>query len=312
MSNLAPVAVIVYDRADHLRQSLTALAAAEDAEETTLYVFSDKEKDDSKAAAVAAVRKVISEARGFREVIPVLRESNYGFPGNVLEAWKFLWGKYERVIAMEDDVVVAPGFLRYMNDALEKYESDPRIHAVCGWSWASCPEDDASHYFLRSFSAWGQGRWRNKQFDQSLYPKTADEFRHSWRLLRKANNIMPHALQFIHRIAVERRPIGDISVALECMKRDQFCVFPQHSLVKNIGHDGSGLHCTHADWVESQKLWTEPWPGCDEIPVAELDCHRRASVDFFGRLSVRELARIYAPIAPLVKLWAQRRGLFGQ
>jgi len=310
MSSFAPVLVSVYDRPEHLAHCLAALSAAEGAKETTLYVCSDKEKDSSKANAVAAVRRVIAQADGFREVVPILRERNYGFPNNIHKAWEFLWSKYERVIFLEDDVVVAPAFLSYMNEALEKYESDPRIHAVCGWSWASCSEDRASHYFLRSFSAWGTGRWRDKRFDRSLYPETADEFRHSWSLLRKANNIMPHVLNFLYAIAVQKRPVGDISNSLECIKNDLYCVFPAKSLIENIGHDGSGLHCTHSAWVDSQEVWQEAWAGLDDIPIQELDCHRDASVRFFGKQSFRELLRLYAPLAPLLRIWVKRKKLW--
>jgi len=305
MSSFAPVLVSVYDRPEHLARCLTALAAAEGAKKTTLYVCSDKEKDSSKANAVAAVRKVIREASGFREIVPILRESNYGFPASILEAWEYLWRQHDRIIFLEDDVVVAPGFLRYMNDALEKYDQHARVRAVCGWSWACYPEDRASHYFLRAFSAWGVGLWRNKQFDRSRYGQTAAEFRQSWRLLRKANNIMPHVVNFFHSIAVQGRPVNDISMSLECIKNDLYCVFPAKSLIENIGHDGSGLHCTHSAWVESQRMSREPWVELDNISIHELECHREASVRFFGgALPWRSLIRHYGPLDNLRSSYA--------
>jgi hypothetical protein len=309
MSELAPVLVAVYDRPDHLKRCLAALAACDGARDTTVHIVSDKEKDTSRAAAVAAVRDVIREARGFREVVPILRERNLGFPDSIDTARDLILEEHGRLIALEDDVLASRGFLRYMNEALEVYADNPKIHRVCAWSWAATPEDPRRHYFLRAFSAWGTGMWRHKWVNADSFRKTAEEFRNSWALLRKTNDIMPHALDFLHRIAVQGRFVGDVSIALECIKHDLYCVFPARSLVENIGHDGSGLHCTHAGWVDSQETWQNPWPGLDQIPIEELECHREASVRFYGGKSLRELVRLYAPLAPLLNFWVKRTRL---
>ena len=55
-SNLAPVALFVYNRLDTTRRTLAALANNRLAEETELYIFSDGGRDERSWRAVNAVR----------------------------------------------------------------------------------------------------------------------------------------------------------------------------------------------------------------------------------------------------------------
>ncbi|MBK7852948.1 MAG: hypothetical protein IPJ66_17940 [Bacteroidetes bacterium] len=43
--------------------------------------------------------------------------------------------KEDKVIVVEDDVLLSPYFLQYMNDALNAYSSDTSVFAVGAWTY---------------------------------------------------------------------------------------------------------------------------------------------------------------------------------
>lgn len=301
----APVFVSVYNRPDHFQKCISALQAADLASETLLYIASDKEKEDSEKDAVEKVRSIIRGIRGFKKVVPFLRERNLGFPKSINDAWYPVLKDHGSAIFLEDDVLVAKGFLRFMNLALTKYENHPRVQAVCGWSWASHPAWPKTHYFLRAFSAWGFGCWYHKEYETEKFPETAQRFMNRWHLLAKANRIMPHALHFLKKIGEEGAPITDISKSLACIENDHFCVFPKKTLIQNIGHDGTGLHCTTENLHGIGETWNESIEALDEIPLKELACHRQASARYFrGPFHYWALLRHYKPAQPAREKYA--------
>lgn len=75
---LAPVILFTYNRPEHTKRTIQALAANELAEETDLYVFSDAAKKDADKGKVQEIRDYVKTVQGFRHVELTAREQNYG------------------------------------------------------------------------------------------------------------------------------------------------------------------------------------------------------------------------------------------
>ena len=91
-SNLAPVALFVYNRLDNTRRTLAALADNYLAPETELYVFSDGGRDEASWRAVRRVRKFLHEFKQradraglFHRITLVERPENYYLERNITE-----------------------------------------------------------------------------------------------------------------------------------------------------------------------------------------------------------------------------------
>src|SRR5574340_1739744 len=131
-STLAPVALFVYNRPEHTRQTIEALTVNPEAASTRLYVFSDAAKSVDAVPAVAAIRAYLRTVEGFGHVEIVERDSNFGLARSIIDGVTRLCRDYGRVIVLEDDLVTAPFFLRYMNDALDLYEDEEQVMHVSG------------------------------------------------------------------------------------------------------------------------------------------------------------------------------------
>jgi hypothetical protein len=163
-SELAPIALFVYNRPEHTRRTVESLRANELSRRSDLFVFADGAKNDSAATAVGAVREFIRAIEGFKSLTIIERERNFGLSKSVISGVTQLCNEHGRVIAVEDDILTAPDFLIFMNRALERYEAEGKILSVSGFNFAlSVPEKYPYDAFCsyRS-SSWGWGTWQDR------------------------------------------------------------------------------------------------------------------------------------------------------
>jgi hypothetical protein len=242
----APVALFVYNRPDHTRQTLEALARNRLADATTLYVFSDGPKTDATPAdreRITATRRLVCSQPWARNIILVEAALNRGLADSIVAGVQRVLQEHGRVIVLEDDLVTSPGFLEFMNQALDLYAQDEKVMHVSGYMY---PLDLRTRCtaFLRVLSCWGWATWArawqhyNPDIDEHLERLNSPE------RVRKFN-IEGHA--DFHRQLLDNRTGRIRSWAVRWyaswLAQGGLSLFPTQSLVRNIGHDGSGIHC---------------------------------------------------------------------
>jgi hypothetical protein len=155
---LAPVALFAYRRADHLRRTVQSLLDNPQAAETELTIYCDGPKDDAVAPRVAQVVAFAKNVTGFKSVTVVQRERNLGLAASIIDGAGAQLRGAGRVIVVEDDLILAPGFLGYMNRALDAFRDEPRVWQVSGYMFpiASPP---GSCFLLPLSTSWGWATW---------------------------------------------------------------------------------------------------------------------------------------------------------
>ena len=86
--SLAPIIVFSYNRPNHLRQTIEALAKNDLASESDLFIFCDGAKHNAttkQSNQIIENRMVAKKAIGFRTNRIVERECNYGLARNIIE-----------------------------------------------------------------------------------------------------------------------------------------------------------------------------------------------------------------------------------
>ncbi len=84
----APIVLFVYNRLEHLRQTLRSLQSNDFAKESELFVFSDGPKDDADSKdKVAEVRSFIKEIAGFEKITIVESERNKGLANSTIDGF---------------------------------------------------------------------------------------------------------------------------------------------------------------------------------------------------------------------------------
>ena len=60
---------------------------------------------------------------GFQSVTIIKRKINIGLEKNLIKGLEYIFKNHETVIVLEDDIATSKYFLKYLNDALNKYEN---------------------------------------------------------------------------------------------------------------------------------------------------------------------------------------------
>lgn len=291
----------MHARADHTRKTLEALKANTLAGQSDLFVFCDAARSEAELLAVREVRAIVDALTGFLSVTIVCRSENFGLARSIIDGVSSVVQRHGRVIVLEDDLVTAPHFLAFMNEALDRYEGVPQVWHVNGWTYPIESEPDSAPHFTSVMECWGWATWADRW---SHFRKDPGDLLKRW------------TPAMIHRFNIEggydywgdvrRNAHGTMNTwavfwYATLFERDGLCLSPSQSFVENIGIDGSGSNSGSRDIYAAVKI-RDAMPGrWPTEPVADHDAFE-AVRDFL--LSRR--APLWRRVARRVK-WASKR-----
>lgn len=293
---LAPIGLTVYGRIGHTQRTIAALQDNALAKDSELYIFSDgpASGDEEK---VRAMREYIRTVDGFKAVHIIERQENSRIRNN-RGGQQWLLEQYGKMIWLAEDVVTAPGFLRFMNDALAFYRDNPRIGSVSGY----CPPIDIPEYYAKDYftlvrmNPWGVGLWkRYYHMDTAI---SADDFFSVFNNKERKHelelNVGEEASQYIEMDFQEKLNAGDMKCIFRQFIDNKLTVYPRQSLVNCIGQDSSGVHMGKTDKWDVQQLWkkTDGFVFSQEVSINE-DI-RTAHFQFYkaNKLKIRLIKRL--------------------
>lgn len=246
MSTFAPIALFVYNRINHTKKTLHALKQNELSTESELYIFSDAAKDKSAESSVTELRTYLFSISGFKKVHLCFRENNLGVDDNIINGVSEVLNEHSKVIVLEDDLVTSPWFLRFMNEALIYYENNENVIAINGYLLPT-GNTFKNSFFLKGADCWGWATWSN---GWSIFERDG---------MKLLNQIKERGLEkefnfdnsYPYIKALEEQANGntkewDIRWYASAFVADKLSLYPYRSLVMNIGHDGTGVHCGHS------------------------------------------------------------------
>ena len=247
--NWAPIVLFTYDRPEHTRLTLEALAANEGAAESELCVYVDGPKPGDPDGSVRAVREYLRSVTGFKSVTVIERETNMGLANSVIAGVTEALTRSSSVIVMEDDLLTSSNFLAFVNSALSTYEDRRDVFSVTGYNYPlpMPPSYREDAYLSYRGSSWGWGTWRDRwsQVDWSVGDYAAftrDDA--AQELFRRGGDDL---LQMLELQMSGQLDSWSIRFDYAHYKHDAFCLHPVVSKVQNIGFDGSGIHCDPSD-----------------------------------------------------------------
>ena len=172
----APIALFTYNRADHTKQAVESLLQNAEAKYSDLFIFSDGPKNEKAVEGVKKNREYLQSLKNdndtltlryadatitsyFRSVTIIEREKNWGLANSLIAGITEIVNKYGRVIVVEDDLILSPYFLQFMNEALEKYKDEDKVASISAFlNPIDCKAPET--FFLRYFACWGWATWK--------------------------------------------------------------------------------------------------------------------------------------------------------
>ncbi|TWR30367.1 glycosyltransferase family 2 protein [Mucilaginibacter pallidiroseus] len=242
MNSPAPIALFLYNRPDHARETIAYLQKNELAQESPLFIFCDAAKTAVDYQAVAGVKELAKTVTGFKSVEIIERESNLGLANSIISGVSKLISEYGRVIVFEDDLVSSPYALKFFNDALDNYADQEKVMHIGAYMFDLDDKSLPETFFSRVAFSWGWATWARAwqhletdvdrlmaQFDaQKIHEFSAEGSMNFWKQMQdfKARKNNSWAIRWYASVFLK----GGLTLN------------PSQSLIHNIGHDGSGTH----------------------------------------------------------------------
>ena len=240
---LAPIVLFVYNRLDHTKKTIDKLKNNSLAVDSEIFIYSDASKGTEDLVEVSRVRNYIKSINGFKKIIIIEREINFGLAKSIINGVSEVVKQFGKVIVLEDDLITSPYFLNFMNDALQFYESNNDIGSITGFNYPLKINSNYSYgsylYPRCSSKSWAiwQDVWEDIEFDEN-------EIIRKWTLTNIETKILPYGKDLIRMFRSQMLQNIDswaVRFAINQIMLDRYTVYPFESYVTDIGGD-SGVH----------------------------------------------------------------------
>ncbi|OGR35000.1 MAG: hypothetical protein A2051_10305 [Desulfovibrionales bacterium GWA2_65_9] len=241
---LTPIAFFAYKRPEHARRSLESLAANTLAAESELFIFCDGPRTTQDEPQVRAMREVAQSRAWCGRVTVIEQERNLGLAASVTKGVDALCASHGRVIVVEDDLILSPHFLGYMNQALDLYAEAENVYQISGYQFPVELPARQDAFFSPMATSWGWATWSRawKAYDREA--EGYDRLARDPALRRRfdLNGTYPY-FDMLESWKQGRVDSWGIRFYLGMFLRNGIALHPRQSLVANVGFDGSGVHC---------------------------------------------------------------------
>ena len=280
----SPILLFTYNRLAHTRRCVEALLKNPLATESELFIYSDGAKDALQQESVNEVRQYIHTIRGFRQITIIERNENWGLARSIIDGVTTQVNRYGKVIVLEDDLVVAPHFLQFMNDALETYKNEPKVGHIQACDFTQDPTLPKT-FLIKWTGSWGWATWDRawKHFNPNgkelLDELTQRKLTYTFdfngkygytRMLRRQIEGKNNSWAIRWNASLFLKGILSLNVG--------------RSLVQNEGFDGSGTNCGGGGLYAST-LHMEKLPVVPIVPIEENKEARQAYVRYYACLT---------------------------
>ena len=242
---MSPICLFVYKRYETTKLMLESLLACPECKDSELYVFMDEARNDDEAKAVERVRRLFDNLQGFKKVNLFPARMNKGMANSVIDGVTKVLQEHDDIIVLEDDLVVSPDFLQFMNAALKAYKDRSDIWSISGYTPRLQELEGNGRngvFVVPRAQCWGwatwSDRWETVDWEVSDFRRLAQS-KELRKEFDKGGNDLFRTLEMERR---ERIESWAVRWAYAAAKQSRWTVNPMQSKVQNIGLKSSESH----------------------------------------------------------------------
>lgn len=236
--NLGKIGILIfaYNRPSHLKRVLIAIESFNISSEITLIIDGAKnlgDKINQKSMLLMANR---FKNRNFKVIC---RKKNLGLSKSITNGIDTFAKKFEGLIILEDDVVPYKSFFLFIKKSFKSYLKKEDVIAICGYQNKNFDPNSGKTLkpiLLNNFTPWGWAISSKKWIQtKKLMKKTKFE------LLNPIPNFFKKYLNKNYQ-KKKGKNFWSLKFIYENYKSKKKYIYPNFSLVKNIGFDGTGIN----------------------------------------------------------------------
>lgn len=243
MEKLAIIVVFTYRRIpDKLIESLRHNSLSK---ESNIIIFSDGYKNDLDKNDILEVREYLKEIIGFNSVKIIEANQNKGLANSIISGVTEVFNSTEKIIVLEDDLIVSDDFLEYMNKALDFYNTDEKIWSISGYGPnLPCLENHYDDLYLSTRgSSWGWATWKDRWDKVDWEVKGFDNLRTNQEMQNKFNLGGNDMYKMLELQMLGKIDSWAIRWCFSQFTLNKYTVFPKKTKIINDGfNDNKGTH----------------------------------------------------------------------
>ena len=299
MKKKTAVVILLYNRPEHTKELLNSIAISKKANNFLFYFFCDGPKNSSDVQKIYKIKKLLFLFKKKFKTKIFFRKNNIGLFENVILSINSVFKQHKKAIILEDDLTVHGLFFEFINKSLSRYENSQKVFQISGYSYPV--KNNKKHHFLSLTSCWGWGITKNnwKFFykflnNRELLLKNYQNIKNS-KLLKHNFNYNDSFDYFSMLDKFFKRKVNSWGIIfyLYLFINKKLTLFPNVSLVKNNGFDGSGNHKSKNNLFNSdiKNINLDNFPN----KIVESSIHRLKVENFF-----KKNLSLYAKIKNLI------------
>ena len=247
----SPIAIFAYNRYFHLEKLLNSLEDNDELSKSKIYIFCDGLRDDASEIDKESHTKVKNLIMLFSQKYNctlIFAPTNLGLTKSIVGGVNFVLKENEKVIVLEDDLLLSKSFLKYMNTALDMYCENDKVGCIHGWNY-SIPINlfRESSFFLKGADCWGWATWKKSW---NLYIHDANYLLHKIKNINGFNKFLLPNYDLLKLVSEKKHNSWAIRWHASLYINNKYCLYPSKSLVTNTGLDSSGSNCLPQNYFQ--------------------------------------------------------------
>lgn len=250
---LAPIVLFVYNRPWHTEQTLIALSENKLAGDSELYIFADGAKEGASQETLKKIeqtREIIKKRKWCKKVYINEANINKGLANSIIDGITEIFQKHDKIIVLEDDLITSTYFLKYMNDSLNNYSDSRNVMQIAGFSFpAQKIRKNHAAFFAPICNSWGWGTWKRVWDTFDVNVKGYEQLKSDNSLQKKfdLDGSYPYTKMLLNQMESKKIDSWAIRFWWFLFKNNGITLFPDRSLIRNIGFGEGGTHTIGED-----------------------------------------------------------------
>lgn len=253
--------LFTYHRSYHTRQVISALKGSTILPQK-LFIFQDGLKQGDDAVQWEEVSGLVNNIDWCNKEV-ITAEYNKGLAASIVEGIDYAFKDYDAVIVLEDDCVPTANFIDFMQQCFEKYRDKKNVYSVSGYSWPiTLKKTEYDVYGCGRISSWGWGTWKDRW---NIYEKDYELASKMKKEKTASENLAAWGMDLEDTLVGNVRGVCNswaVFWALNVISKSGICINPYESFIRNIGMDGTGVHCGVTDKFEVKCIDEEKHHFC--------------------------------------------------
>lgn len=298
----SPIVLFAYNRPFHTKQVLDSLAENEEAKESILYVFCDGAKENASQEVlnkIEQVRTIIKQENRFKEIKIIFQKKNKGLANSIIDGVTDVINKHGKIIVLEDDLVLSPFFLFYMNDSLNKYSNNEKVGAIGACNIFACGNKFPSSLFIPIPDCLGWATWKDRWDHFNADANHLLNELENKALMNKFNAYGSYNMEGMLKAQIGGNGTSwAVRWTAVCILKEWLTLYPNPAMTNHV----ESSDATHANINITPPLCLKK-PVFETVPVEEIPEVIKAmklayagTGDYFGKLKPKSNQRLFKKI----------------